>query len=407
MSYLHGVEIKETARQAVLTEGESSVIALVGTAPIGSVNVPKLITSLAAGVTEFGEDIGGFTIPAALGFIFSHVSAKILVINVLANADAAALVVDGKMTKDVDGKWLTNIGEAVIPAAVDYSDELIAGLEMLNTLEDSLGIKPNLIIVPGYSQLSAIMAKMDEVAKKLNGFALVDMVAATVAAALEARANGTFATASPAVILAFPRIMRYNAHENENQPLGLSVAIALAKAATDTLIGYWISPSNYEIGSILGTEVAIRSSLTDAAADTNLLNAQGIVTVFRRTGTGARVWGNWTAAFPTVATADAMIAPRAVRMMIRETLIDAALLYLDRNNITKITVEMIQNAVNAFLRNLIGRGAINDGSCTWDADKNPASEITQGKLLYTISVTYGPSLDKLTFEEVVDANYNL
>ena len=68
---------------------------------------------------------------------------------------------------------------------------------------------------------------------------------------------------------------------------------------------------------------------------------------------------------------------------------------------------MIQNSVNAFLRNLIGKGAINDGSCTWDAEKNPATEISQGKLLYTISVTYGPSLETLTFEEVVDTNYNL
>ena len=406
MSYLHGVEIKEAAKQAVLAEGDSSVIAIVGTAPQGAVNVAKLITSLDMAVAEYGEDIGGFTIPAALNLIFSNAKAKVIVINVLENADATALIVDGKMTLDVDDKWATHIGEAVIPAAVDYSAELIAGLNQLSGLEDSLGVQPNLIICPGYSQLAAIMAKMIEMAAKVNGFAIVDMVADDVAAALAARAGGTYASASPSLILAYPRIMRYNAHEADNQPCGLSVVIALSKAVTDTVRGYWISPSNFEVPGILGTEVPITSSLVDPAADTNLLNGQGIVTVLRRTGSGYRVWGNWTAAYPTENGAEVMIAPRAVRMMIREVLIDAAINYLDNNNVTKLTVEMIQNSVNEFLRGLIGSGAINDGNCAWDADKNPAAEISQGKLLYTISVTYAPSLDKLTFEEVVDTNYN-
>ena len=405
MNYLHGVEIKEAAKQAALAEGDSSVIAIVGTAGSGSVNVATLITSKEAGVAEFGEDIGGFTIPAALDFIFSYAKAKVLVVNVLANADAAALLTDGKMTLDGDGKWVTNIGEDSLPVAADYGTELIAGLEMLPGLEDSLGIKPNLVICPGYSQLTTIMAKMIEVAEKLNGFAIVDMFAADVAAAVASRSGGDYASASPSLIPAYPRIMRFNAHESENQPLGLSVVFATAKAITDTVHGYWISPSNTEFAGILGTETPIRSSLTDPAADTNLLNGQGIVTVLRRKGTGYRVWGNWTAAYPTEQTADVMIAPRAVRMMAREVLIDAAINYLDKNNITKVTVELVQNAVNGFLRGLIGKGAINNGDCLWDADKNPPAEIGQGKLLYTISVTYAPSLDKLTFEEVVDTNY--
>lgn len=406
MSYLHGVEVKETAKQATLAEGESSVIALVGTAPIGKVNHAQLITSLEQAVTEFGEDIGGFTIPSALNFIFSHVTAKVIVINVLENADAAALLDgEGKMTLDESQKWVTNIGEETLPLATDYSANLIAGLDLISGLEDSMGIKPNLVICPGYSQLAAIMGKMISVAEKCSGFAIVDMYASDVAAALEAR-NGTYASASPALILTYPRIMRYNAHESEKQPIGLSVAWACSKAATDTVLGYWVSPSNYELAGILATEIKIISSLTDPAADTNLLNGQGIVTVLRRAGSGYRVWGNWTAAFPTEKGAEVMIAPRAVRLMIREALDGAALTYLDRNNITKLTVEMIQNDVNAFLRGLIGKGAINNGDCSWDPEKNPATDISQGKLLYTISVTYGPSLDKLTFEEVIDTNYN-
>ncbi len=408
MSYLHGIEVVETAKQAVLAEGDSAVIGLIGIAPEGPVGVCRLITSKDQAVEVFGDDVGGFTIPAALDFIFTHVAAKVIVVNVLANEDAAALLeVNGKMTLDEDGKFATHIGESALPVAVDYAADIVTGLDLLLNTEDQIGIRANLIIAPGYSQLAAVMAKMIAVAGKLNGFALVDVVAADVAAAVAARANGTFASSSLSLILGFPEIIRYNAHEAANQPIGYSVALATAKAFTDATLGYWISPSNTELSSILGTKVPIRSSLVDSTADTNLLNGAGISTVLRRAGSGYRVWGNWTAAFPTEKGAEVMIAPRAVRMMIREVLFDAAITYLDRNNITKLTIEMIQNNVNAFLRGLIGKGAVNSGECTWNADKNPTAEIAQGKLLFTISVTYGPSLDKLTFEEVVDTNFNL
>jgi hypothetical protein len=401
MSYLHGIEIKETPRPVVLAEGDTAIIGLVGTAPIGEVNTPVLITSLAAGRTAFGTDIGGFTIPAALEVIFNRVSAKVIVVNVLANADATALLDDGAMTL-VDGYWATGIGKPTLPETAEYSGEIIDGLEKLLDTEDLLGMKANLVIAPGYSQIAAILAKMDAVATKLNGFAICDVVADTVTAALTARASGAFAVSSNAVILCYPRAIRYNATEEANQPCALSCWVAAAKASRDAEMGYWYSPSNTECTDILGTEVAIRSSLTDSAADTNLLNGQGIVTLFRRSGSGYRVWGNWTAAFPTEKTMDVMIAPRAVRMMIREALIDASISFLDKTNITRIGIDMILNTVNAFIRDLVGKGALNAGECYFDAAKNSSAEVAQGHLTFTISQTYAPSLDKLTFEEVVD-----
>ena len=84
-----------------------------------------------------------------------------------------------------------------------------------------------------------------------------------------------------------------------------------------------------------------------------------------------------------------------------QALVDAALNYMDRAA-TGITVEMITGDVNAFLRNLIGQGAIVEGECTWDETKNPAVEIAQGRLTFTLSVRYAPSLESLTFEEVVE-----
>lgn len=402
MGYLHGIKIKEGVKSALLAAGDTSVIALVGTAPQGAVGTVKLITSADAAAAEYGADISGFTIPAALEKIFSEVSAKVLVVNVLPQAKASALLEeDGTMTRDEAGGVATNIYKPSLPEAVDYTAELVAGLNQLLTVDDTLGVKPNIILAPGYSQIEAVMTKMVAVADKLEGFAVIDIVAADVQAALTARASGIFAITSQAAVLCYPQVLRSNTHETITDTLGLSVFWAVAKAVRDGSEGYWLSPSNSEISGVIGLTAPISSSLTDEAADTNLLNGQGITTVFRKSGMGTRIWGNWTAAYPSQKTTDCMIAPRAVRMAIREALVDASLNYMDRAA-TGITVDMITGDVNAFLRDLIGQGAIVSGECTWDEAKNPATEIAQGKLTFTLSVQYAPSLECLTFEEVIE-----
>lgn len=405
MSYIHGIEIKEGPKPVVLSTSDTAIVGLIGTAPKGDVNKPTLITSLDAGKAAFGDDIGGFTIPSALETIFNIVNAKVIVVNILANADATALIdgVTGKMTVDANGYWATGIGKPTLPEATDYSSEILAGLNKLLLVEDDLGIKPNIVIAPGYSQLPAVLAAMESTAVKLNGFAVVDIAADHLLAALQARASGDYALSSPTVILCYPRAIRYNAHESDRQPIALSVYWAIAKVLVDGLKGYWYSPSNVEFTSILATEVDVRSSLTDSSAGSNMLNAQGIVTLFRKAGSGRRIWGNWTAAFPTEKTADVMIAPRSVRMAIREALISASINYLDKTNINRLGIDMILDSVNGFIRKLMGDGVLNAGSeCSFVSDKNSSTDIAQGKLTFTLTEVFAPSLDKIIFEEVID-----
>lgn len=402
MGYLHGIEIKEGAKRAVIATGDTSVIALIGTAPQGCVGEVKLITSKDAGRKEFGEDVAGFTIPAALDVIFSMTGAKVLVLNVLPTEKAATLFeADGRMTRNEEGELATNIYKASLPQAVDYTAEVVAGIGKMEHSGDSLGLTPNVLIAPGYSQLPAVAGKLVAVAQKLNGFAVIDVVAADVQAALEARNNGAYNIASQAAILCYPTVLRYNEHENANEEIGLSVFWAACKAARDAEKGYWISPSNTELTGVVGLTAEVSSSLTDEAADTNLLNGAGIVTVFRKTGSGTRLWGNWTAAYPTEKTPDCMIAPRAVRMSIREALVNATLTYIDKTP-TLIAVDMVTEDVNEFLRGLAGKDAIAEGECRFEEEKNTAAEVAQGHLTFVLAVKYQPSLERMTFEEVVE-----
>lgn len=183
--------------------------------------------------------------------------------------------------------------------------------------------------------------------------------------------------------------------------MGLSVFWAACKAARDAEKGYWISPSNTELTGVAGLTADVTSSLTDEAADTNLLNGAGIVTVFRKTGSGTRLWGNWTAAYPAEKTPDCMIACRAVRMAIREALVNATLNYIDKTP-TLIAVDMVTEDVNEFLRGLAGQDAIAEGECRFEEEKNTADQVAQGHLTFVLAVKYQSSLERMTFEEVVE-----
>lgn len=400
--YLHGVEILEGQQKAILTAGDTAVIALVGTAPKGATGEVKLITSAESAVEEYGKDIAGFTIPAALSTIFNKVSAKVLVLNILTSEKAATLLeADGKMTRTDDGGLATHIYEATLPVAVDYTNDLVAGLEKLLAIDDTLGLKPNIVLVPGYSHLEPVLNKMVAVASKLEGFAVIDIVAADKQAALTARASGVFNITNQAAILCYPQVLRYNENEGTNDLIGLSVYWAMAKAIRDGSAGYWVSPSNTELEGIVGLNASITSSLTDPAADTNLLNGQGIVTVFRKSGMGTRLWGNWTAAFPSKKTTEYMIAPRAVRMAIREALVKASITYMDKNA-SGVMVDNVTGDVNAFMRDLIGAGALADGKCTYDPERNTATQLAQGRMRFSFRVKYNPSLELIAFEEEIE-----
>jgi len=80
-NYLHGVEtieIDQGARPVQVVK--SSVIALVGLAPIGTANEPILVLSPNDAV-QFGQQLPGFTIPQALDAIFKQGPATVIVVN--------------------------------------------------------------------------------------------------------------------------------------------------------------------------------------------------------------------------------------------------------------------------------------------------------------------------------------
>ena len=135
--------------------------------------------------------------------------------------------------------------------------------------------------------------------------------------------------------------------------------------------------------------MSIYSSILDPLSDSNNLNAQGIVTVFNAYGTGLRVWGNRSAAYPTDTAPDNFINVRRTMDVIEESVELSMLQFIDQP-ISNALITAILASVNGFIRSLIQRGALVAGSASYDPSENPANQVAAGQLVFDIDVMPPP-----------------
>ena len=65
-------------------------------------------------------------------------------------------------------------------------------------------------------------------------------------------------------------------------------------------------------------------------------------------------------------------------------------------------IDSICETVNQFIRTLIGRGALIDGKCTFNEDKNPSTEMANGHLVFDIDFMPPTPAERITFESFID-----
>jgi phage tail sheath protein FI len=308
------------------------------------------------------------------------------------------------------------------------------GIQAFQLAFGQFGFFPKILIAPAAgaagasiqsagSQDAAVASALDAMAQTIRAMALVDATAGTlVAAAISNRgvSGDAFDTSSKRTVLCFPWQFFYDtgllplgltivngaaapqpANANADSPLSQWVAGAMA--ARDLANGYWWSPSNMQIEGVLGPDVSIYSSIVDPNADSNNLNAAGIVTVFTGYGTGPRLWGNRSAAYPTSTAPDQFISIRRTMDVIEESAQLAMMQFLDQP-ITNALIDLVVASVNAFLRTLIARGALVNGTCSYNPAENPASAIAAGQLVFDLDVMPPPPTERITFNVFIDSS---
>lgn len=456
--FLHGVEVLniDDGTRPIQT-ASSSVVGIVGTAPRADenefpLNVPVMVAGSRVKAAKLLANAGSAdgTLPAALDAIFDQAGAAVVVIrveeganasetlaNVLGGVDSntgqyegvhallAAESVTGfkprillapgfthqRTVGGLTGVTVSNQGAGYASApAVSFtggSGAGATGVAVMGTGSDAGKVVGVTITNPGSGYTSAptvtftggtpttaavataafgttanaVVAEMIGIADRMRAVIIADGPSTTDEAAIAYA--GDFG--SKRVYLVDPRSL------TANGPTWSSAVAAGLLVKSDNERGWWWSPSNQTVNGIVGTERAIDFAMGDYASRANLLNEKKVATIIRHQG--FRLWGNLTLAddpkwqfLCVVRTAD----------IIADSLQQAHLWALDRP-ITKNYVEDVREGVNAFLRRLVGLGAILGGECWFDGDLNTPDSIANGRAYWDFDFTPTFPAQTITF----------
>lgn len=397
-SFLHGVETIEITKGArTISTVKTAVVGIVGTAPIEDVedeyktiNTPTLILNEVEAVKYFGNHKAGYTIPQALESIFDQGAGIAIVINVY-DPDKHESVSDVKIS-DING-------------GIDAITGKRTGMKAFEDCYSLFGYYPKTIIAPVFCEESAVVTDLNTICNKIRAIGIVDApVGASVQDVIKGRGpEGTinFNTSSERIVLCYPHLKVYDAESDSIKLQPYSQRLAGVIAAKDVEKGYHWSPSNTEIQGIVGVERQLTSMINDPTSEVNALNEAGVVTVFNSYGSGFRTWGNRSAAYPSSTLCTNFINVRRTADILHESVEYSMLQFIDCP-IDNGLIDSICETVNQFIRTLIGRGALIDGKCTFNPDKNPATEIANGHLTFDIEFMPPTPAERITFESFIN-----
>ncbi|NEM33025.1 phage tail sheath family protein [Escherichia coli] len=458
-NYLHGVETIEIERgpRPVRTV-KSAVIGLVGTAPVGPVNESVLCLS-EKDAAQFGPQLTGFSIPQALDAIYDHGAGTVVVINVFDpekhsnSVTNATLKVDSnhqiRLAQGAVSNVVVKNGSSVV-VATDYSVDAATGVITLPTFMDGAGLsisyrylnpsavtaadiigainiagqrtgmklledtyslygfKAKILIAPVFCTQRSVSTELIALAEKLDAITYIDApIGTTFSQVLSGRgARGVinFNTSSERARLCYPHVKVYDAATDSERLEPLSSRAAGLRAKVDLDNGFWWSNSNQEILGITGVERSLSAMIDDPQSEVNQLNENGITTVFNSYGTGMRLWGNRTAAWPTVTHMRNFENVRRTGDVINESIRYFSQQYLDMP-INQALIDALTESVNAYGRKLIGDGALLGFECWYDPARNEQTELAAGHLLLSYKYTPPPPLERLTFETEITSEY--
>jgi phage tail sheath protein FI len=310
------------------------------------------------------------------------------------------------------------------PTKVQPSDIIgginAAGLRLgMQALLDSyslFGLSACILIAPVYCTQASVEAALDTMADRLGAVYYIDAPAGiTPAQAIAGRGPaGTigFNNSSDRARLCYPMVQVFDTYLNAYRLEGLSARAAALRAAIDInpAQGFHWSSSNQVLQGVTGVERTLSAQIDDPTCEVNQLNAVGITTVFNNYGTGYLLWGNRNASFPLNTGLDTFECARRTADMLDVSIRYFSMPYMDRPLLTAsgepgALIDVLVEAVNQYIRTLIGRGALVGGVCWFNKSLNPDTELGNGHLLLSYKFTPPPPLERLTWESEMTGEY--
>ncbi|CAH5052461.1 Putative prophage major tail sheath protein [Enterobacter cloacae] len=464
-NYLHGVEtIEIESGPRPVKAVKSAVIGLIGTAVRGPTNKVTLCLS-ERDAARFGPGMANTTIPQALNAIYDHGAGTVVVINVLDPSVHKTTITSENVTVDnnsiiqlkhgaVQSLTIGRGANATSPYTIgtDYTVDMLTGkiickglnlqpgtkayvnytytdptkvtsadiigtvnaagdrtgMKLLQDTYNQFGFYAKILIAPVFCTQKSVSTELIAQAENLGAITYIDApVGTTFQQVLTGRGGQgsiNFNTSSDRARLCYPHVKVYNTSTNTEVLEPLSSRAAGLRAKIDLEKGFWWSNSNQEIQGITGIERSLSAMIDDPQSEVNQLNENGITTVFNSYGSGLRLWGNRTAAWPTVSHMRNFENVRRTGDVINESIRYFSQQYMDMP-INQALIDALTESVNTWGRKLIADGALLGFECWYDQARNEQTELAAGHLLLSYKFTPPPPLERLTFETEITSEY--
>ncbi|MEX3555338.1 MAG: phage tail sheath subtilisin-like domain-containing protein [Burkholderia gladioli] len=282
------------------------------------------------------------------------------------------------------------------------------GMQQLQDGYSAVGYYAKILIAPVFSTQASVSAALTALAAKIRAITFFDAPSGlTPQQVIQARGAGgnlNLYTSSERAVPCYPYVKIYDKATDSNVLAPLSARAAGIQSRRDQENGYWYSPSNTEILGIVGLERPIYAMINDPNSETNQLNAAGITTVFASFGTGYRLWGNRSAAYPSETGPKQFINIRRTADIIEESLEYFSLQYID-GPLSNALIDAVVESGNGFIRKLKGDGAVLDGRVWYDKGRNPKEELAAGHLTLSYDFMPPPPAERITFTSSVNIDY--
>ena len=295
--------------------------------------------------------------------------------------------------------------DEVTPASVTAT-VVAGGIEAADLCMSTIGLIPDLLVAPGFSDKTAVAAVMAAKAGGINGMfrakAIIDISTAASGGAdtydevIALKNSNNFCDEDE--IVCWPLV------KLGDQVYHLSTQVAGVIASTDaTYAAPHVSPSNKSLQcdslvTVAGTEVIL--NLEQA----NILNGGGVVTGLNFMG-GFKVWGNYTGCYPTNQDVkDYFICVSRMVDFIGNTLIKTFWGKLDEP-MTRRFIDTIVDSCNIWLNGLTGSGYILGGRCEMLDSENPLTNLMAGIVKLHVYVTPPSPAQEIDFVLEYDPSY--
>ena len=446
--YLHGVETQPRGNAPKnVSEVKTSVIGIVGKAASTGweeeppVNTPIVILKSDDVEKKLGSSDEEGTLPYYLKKAYEQFDKEVPVIIAVSVGTNAADSTDGENDEesgvvylvDHEGNIIVDGDGNPIVVSTDAADAAEAETDLTPTpLHDGEGLSaedvagnvlrytgvwalmksqlrtryvPRILIAPGYSHNRAVADALTSVANKLRARAFVDGDMDSVEAAILARgdAASSFGIHEKRTNLCFPRLV----NGDKVYPMSLIAAAVRAKTDMDSKKGYHWSISSKKITGFTGLDVDVIYSINDKTAQSQYLNAAGILTV--KNVDELQFCGNCNSSFDLNSSIGNTDHERfEVTSTTGDVIEDSVEYYTEQRidqPINDVWIDDIVSDVSAFLRKLKKRGAIAGGRAWYEPDANDPTELMAGHVVFDYDDAATPPADRVTYRRSYNVSY--